>query len=216
MKWLSSTGSLLPTLKIRNGALLVAGSGRSLSHSGFGARDHVHHPRDGLGDILDIGEVALHPTVVEDLDRLAGQDRLREQNRRHLRSAPRSIDREEAQPGGRQAEQVAVGVRHQLVRALGRGIEADRVIDAVVRGERLPAVRAVDRAGRGINEMWRLLVRGNPRGSSGTRSRCCRHMPPGSQASSEPRPAPPGGRPGRTARSAKSARMPSRSWTASS
>jgi hypothetical protein len=65
-----------------------------------------------------------------------GEDGLGEQEQRHVRPAPGAVDGEEAQAGGRQAVEVAVGVRHQLVGLLGGGVEADRVVDAVVLGER--------------------------------------------------------------------------------
>ena len=49
-------------------------------------------------------------------------------------------------------------MRHHLVRLLGGGIEADRVIRAVVLGEGQLAVGAVDRARRGIDEVLDLPV----------------------------------------------------------
>ena len=51
---------------------------------------------------------------------------------------------------------MAVGVRHQLVGFLGRGVEADRVIDRMVLAERQPGVGAVDAGAAGVGQMLDL------------------------------------------------------------
>jgi hypothetical protein len=86
---------------------------------GSGLGHEIQHAHHALDDVIDVGEVAPHPAVIEDADRLAGKDRLGEERHRHVRAPPRPIDREETQACGRQTEQMAVRVRHQLVRALG-------------------------------------------------------------------------------------------------
>ena len=117
------------------------------------AGGRVEHAHDAFDDVVDIGEVALHPAVVEDLDRLARQDGPREQHRRHVGPAPRAVDGEEAQAGRRQPVQVAVAVRHQLVGLLGRGVQAHRMIDALVLRKRQRVVGAVDARARRIDEV---------------------------------------------------------------
>src|SRR3546814_7519829 len=67
--------------------------------------------------VVDIGEVALHPAVVEDGDRLTRQDFRGEDPHRHVRTAPGAIDGEEAQAGPRDAEEMGVGFAHQFVGA---------------------------------------------------------------------------------------------------
>ena len=64
----------------------------------------IEYPEDAFDDIIDIGKIAFHITVIENIDRLPGQDSLGEQEKRHVRSPPGSIDREEPQPCGRQLE----------------------------------------------------------------------------------------------------------------
>ena len=59
---------------MRNGALLVAGSGLSPLHFGFGVRDAVAGAHHALGDVLDEREVALVVAVVEHVDGLALED----------------------------------------------------------------------------------------------------------------------------------------------
>ena len=49
-------------------------------------------------------------------------------------------------------------MRHQLVRLLRRGVQADRVVDRVLHRERQLAVGAVDRARRGIDEVLDATV----------------------------------------------------------
>ena len=93
------------------------------------AIERAHHPLD---DVVYIGEVAPHAAVVEDVDRTALEHRPRKQKQRHVGPPPRAIHGEKAQAGRRQAVQMAVRVRHQLVGLLGRRVHAHRVIDAVV------------------------------------------------------------------------------------
>ena len=59
---------------------------------------------DARRNVADVGEVALVPAVVEDIDGLAGEDVGGEQEQRHVRSAPGSVDSEEAQTRGRQTD----------------------------------------------------------------------------------------------------------------
>ena len=72
--------------------------------------------------------------------------------------APGPVDGEEAQARDRQAVEMAVGVGHQLVGLLGRRVEAERMVDIVVDRERHLGVGAVDRAGRGIDQVPAPLV----------------------------------------------------------
>src|SRR5712691_571174 len=112
-----------------------------------------HEPYDRFDHVVDIGEVPAHLAVVEQLDRPALHDGIREQPHGHVRPAPRPVNGEEPQAGRRQREQMRVGMRHQLVGLLGRTVEAERVIDVVRRPERHPGIGAVDRRGRGVDEM---------------------------------------------------------------
>ncbi len=123
---------------------------RAAGRARAAAREHAH---DAFDDVVDVREVAPHPPVVEHVDRLAREDRLREQHRRHVGAPPRPVDGEEAQPGRRQREQVAVAVRHQLVRLLRRRVQAHRMVDALVLGERQRVVGAVDARARRVDEM---------------------------------------------------------------
>ena len=66
---------------------------------------------------------------------------------------PGAVHHEEPQPGLRHAVQVRVAVAHQLVRALGRGVQRDRLIDPVLDRERDLDVAAVDRARLAVDQM---------------------------------------------------------------
>src|SRR5665811_950707 len=57
----------------------------------------IDQPYHRLHDVIDIGEIAPHVSVVEQLDRLAGADRGGEYPHRHIGPSPRTIDREKAQ-----------------------------------------------------------------------------------------------------------------------
>jgi hypothetical protein len=126
--------------------------------AGIGAWHVVEGADHALDDVVDVGEVAGVAAVVEHVDRFAGQDLAREQEQGHVRPAPGAVDGEKAQAGGRQAEQVAVGMRHQFVGLLGGRVHAHRVVDAVLDGERQLAVVAVDRTRRGIHQVLDAVV----------------------------------------------------------
>ena len=53
---------------------------------------------------------------------------------------------------------MAIGVRHQLVGFFGCRIEADRVIDAVMLGERHLGIAAIDAGAGGVNQMLHLMM----------------------------------------------------------
>ena len=106
----------------------------------------MHDPVNSLDDIVDEGEIPLHFTVVEDIDRFPLKDRLGEEEQRHVRSSPRAVDGEEPEPGGGQAVEVGVSMGHQFVRLLRGGVEGDGMIDVVVDGKGHLRVCAVDGA----------------------------------------------------------------------
>ena len=111
---------------------------------GIALRDDVRDAHYPLDDVVDVGEVAPHVAVVEDLDGAVVEYGVHEEEGRHVGTSPRPVDGEEAQPRGRQSVQLGVGVRHQLVALLGGGIQAHRMGYAVVLGEGNLAVEAVD------------------------------------------------------------------------
>ena len=72
----------------------------------------IDRPDDTLNDVVDIGEVANHPALVEDRNGNALQNSLGELEQRHVRTAPRAVDGEKPQTGARQPVEVRVGMRH--------------------------------------------------------------------------------------------------------
>lgn len=136
----------------------AAGVGAVAVEVGVGGSNAIHHPHRAFGDVVNVGEVALHLAVVEDVDRAAFENGSGKQPGRHIRAAPRAIDREIAQAGGRQAKQVAVTVRHQFVGFLCGGVQADRVVHFVVRRERHPRVGTVDAGTAGIDQVLDFVV----------------------------------------------------------
>ena len=143
---------------MRYGARLVPGSGRSPDHAEIRHRRLLQDPHDALDDVVDVGEVPLHPTLVEHVDRPSLEDRPGEEKERHVGPSPGSVHREEAEARARETVQVSVAVGHQLVGLLRRGIQAQRVVHVVVHGEREPRVRAVHRARRGEDQVLDTLV----------------------------------------------------------
>ena len=108
---------------------------------------------DAAHQVGHVGEVAVHLAVVVDVDRRAFENALGELEQRHVRAAPRAVDREEAEHGRRQVPQVRVTVPHRLVRLLGRGVERELRVALLALIERHLLVRAVDRARAGHEQM---------------------------------------------------------------
>lgn len=75
----------------------------------------IEHTDHAFNDVVDVGKVPPVLTAVENGDLLTDQDVLGEFEQRHVRSAPRAIDGEEAQAGGVQVVQMTVSMRHQLI-----------------------------------------------------------------------------------------------------
>ena len=103
-----------------------------------------------------VGEVPPHVPIVVDVDRAAFGDRFGELEVGHVGAPPGAVDGEKAQARGRQPVEMAVGVGHQLVRFLGGGIEADRMVGVVARAEGPGVVQAVDRGARGVHKVRRF------------------------------------------------------------
>ena len=121
---------------------------------GYGrGRRIVEQEHDALGDVVDVGEVAPEVAVVEDPDGTVPDDGVHELDGSHVGAAPRTVDREEAQAGGADAVQVAVGMRHQFVAFLGGRIEAHRLVGVAAFGIRHLVGHAVDAARAGIEQM---------------------------------------------------------------
>ena len=104
-------------------------------------------------DVVDIGEIALQPAVVVQRDRLAGDDRAGEAVIGHVRPAPGPVHREKPQAGLADAEQVGIGVAHQLVGQLGRRIQRQRRVHPIGFAERQHLVGAVHRGAAGIDQV---------------------------------------------------------------
>ena len=90
--------------------------------------------------------------MVEEADRPAGKDRLGEREIRHVGPAPGAVKREKAQPDAGQPVEPRVALGDELAGALGRGVERDRLVGAVLDARRLARAVAVDRGRAGVDE----------------------------------------------------------------
>ena len=129
-----------------------AGVGRPLPGR-VALRGPVRDPDHPLHYVVYVGEVPAELALVVDVDGLAAQDGAHELEQRHVRSPPGAVDGEEAQASGGQPVEVGVGVGHQFVGLLARGIEGDGVIHPVRGLERHLLVEAINRAGGGVDQV---------------------------------------------------------------
>ena len=125
---------------------------------GVGLGNLVADADHTFGDVGDVSEIPRVVAVVEHLDGFAFEDVPGEQEQRHVRPTPGAVHGEEAQAGGGQAVQVAVGMGHQLVGSLGGSVELQRVHGGLVLAEGHVGVGAVHAAGAGVGEVRRLVV----------------------------------------------------------
>ncbi len=124
----------------------IGGGARSLPAA-------VHQRDRGPRGILDEGEVAQQLAARVDVERGAAQQRVGELPDRHVGPAPWSVDGEVAQHRDRQPEQVRVAVRHQFVGALGRRVEAHRMVDRIALRKRHLVIAAVDAGAAGEHQV---------------------------------------------------------------
>ena len=117
-----------------------------------------HHSHDALHDVVHVGEVPAAVAVVVDLDRLAGEQLVRESEICHIRPPSGTIHREKPEARRGNIIQLAVAVGHQLIALLGSGVEAHRVVHAVVRAEWDLLVAAVDGTGAGVHKVLHRMV----------------------------------------------------------
>ena len=116
-------------------------------------RHGVDQKPDAIHQVIDISEIPLHDAMVIDVDGLTGQDRAGEFEMRHVGAAPRAIDGEEPEHGDRHSVEMGIGMRHRLVGLLGRRIERHLGVGLVGLGIGHLRVGAIDRGGRGHEEM---------------------------------------------------------------
>jgi len=115
--------------------------------------------RDDAGDdVVDVGEVPVHPAVPEDVDRLAAEQGAGEEKQRHVRPAPGAVNGEEPQARDAHAVEVVVHGRHQLVHLLRRAVERALGRRAVRFAQPIVRAVAVDRAARGVDQAADLVV----------------------------------------------------------
>ena len=121
-------------------------------------RGVLHDAHHSFHDVVYIGKVALAVAVVEDFDGLAFHQFVGEAEVSHVGTAGGAIDGEEAEAGRGDVVELAIGMGHQLVALLGGGVEAHGIVYLVVSRVWHFLVAAVDGRGRGIDQMFHLMV----------------------------------------------------------
>ena len=138
---------------VASGRVWVSSIKRWAGRSGF-----VEDADYSFHNVINVGEVAHHLAVVEDVNGPLFQNGLGKQEQRHVGTTPRAIDREETQTSGREAKQVAVGVGHQFIGLLRGGVQANGVVYVVVFAKRQGGVATVHARAAGIGQMLHTVV----------------------------------------------------------
>ncbi len=99
----------------------------------------AHEGAEGFLDTLPDDQ-----TVVENLDWLSSQYRLRKEEHGHVRSSPRPVNGEKTQARARQAVKMCVTVCHEFVGFFGGGIERNWVIHIMMDGKRHGGVSTIN------------------------------------------------------------------------
>lgn len=76
----------------------------------------------------------------------------------HVGPIPGAVHREEAQACCGQPIQVAIGMSHQLVGLLGRGVQAEWVVYVVVHRERHRRISTVNTGAAGVHQVFDTVV----------------------------------------------------------
>ncbi len=118
----------------------------------------LHDAHHSFHDVVNIGEVALAVAVVEYLDGIAFHQFVGEAEVCHIGTTGGAIDGEEAQTGRGDVVELRVGMGHQLVALLRGGVEAHGIVYLVVCRVWHFFVAAIDGRGRGIDQMFHLMV----------------------------------------------------------
>ena len=106
--------------------------------------DNPQHPFD---DIINIGKIPFHFTMIKYVDWLPGQDGFCKKKIGHIRSSPGTIYRKKTKSSHWQAVKMAIGVGHQFIRFLRSSIERNRMVDIIVNRKRHFAVATIDGTG---------------------------------------------------------------------
>ena len=97
---------------------------------GFGC--FVDDSKHAFHDVINVGEIPFHFSVVEDIDGAVFQDGLGKQEEGHVRATPRAVDGEKPETRAVKPEEAAVAVGHEFIGFLAGGIEGNRVVHIVV------------------------------------------------------------------------------------
>jgi len=121
----------------------------------------IQSPQTPLHNIVNVGEIPRHGPTIGGLkyrNLLSLENILREEEIRHVGSAPRPVNREEPKTSDGKPIYVVIAVSDFLASLLRRRVETSRLVCTVLLGERNLRIEPVDGAGRGPNHR-RLRVR---------------------------------------------------------
>ena len=135
----------------------VGGNGQAV-FPGLLLRRLPHHPEHTLHNVIDVGEIPLAVSVVEDFDGLSRPQLVGKAKVGHVRPSGRSVNGEEPQAGGGNVVELAVGVGQQLIAFFGGRVQRNGIVHLVLRGIGHLFVGAVDGRRGSVHQMLHRVM----------------------------------------------------------
>ena len=110
----------------------IVNFGRHTVWTFFRLRQMVDDMHRSFGDVVDIGEVANHVTIIEHLDGLSLADGCGKKHGRHVWTSPRAVNGKEPKSCSSETVEFRIGMRHQFVALFRSGIETHRAVHLVI------------------------------------------------------------------------------------
>ena len=121
-------------------------------------RSALHNSYNAFHNVIDIGEVPPHIAIVEDLYDLPCHQLLCGRIIEHVRTTCWTVNRKEPESRGRDIVELGIRMRQQLIRFLCCCIQADRIVDLILRGKRHLLVATVDGRAGSIDKMLHRIM----------------------------------------------------------
>ena len=134
------------------------GSNGQAVFPGFLLRRLPHHPDHALHNIVNVGEIPLAVSVVEDFNGLSRPQLVGKAEIGHIRPSGRSVNREKPQARRGNVIELAVGMGQQLIALFGSRVQGNGIVHLVLRGIGHLFVGTVDGRRGSVHQMLHRVM----------------------------------------------------------